>query len=381
MVTKKESPMIQGFVKADSKTKNLMKRLLPGNIAVIKHPDVDEVAAKGLLESKVKAIINANPMLSGKYPAYGASYLLDHGIPLFEMGEEHFSLFSDGMEVNIDCGLDHLFILDDQHKIPLQKVTKEKIEKKLMEAKKNLPNTLKQFIDNTLIYAQREKDYFLQSLYIPALKTAIRGRHVLVVVRGTHYKEDLLAIRSYIKDYKPVLLGVDGGADALKEFGFIPDIILGDMDSVQDETLKFAKDLVVHAYPNGDAPGMKRIHQLGLKAITIPAPGTSEDIAMLLAYEKGAELIVTVGTHSNMIDFLEKGRKGMGSTVLVRMKIGNKLVDAKGVSKLYPGRIGWKPLAALGLSAVVPILALFVVSPVVRHLWQLLWIQVKMLLT
>jgi uncharacterized membrane-anchored protein len=146
---------------------------------------------------------------------------------------------------------------------------------------------------------------------------------------------------------------VDGGADALLDFGLKPDMIIGDMDSVTTEALLTGAELVVHAYPGGDAPGLERLEALGLASTTFEAPGTSEDIAMLVAYEHGAQLIVAVGTHANVIEFLDKGRKGMASTFLTRLRVGPVLVDAKGVSRLYRGRVRRIDLTMLVLAALV----------------------------
>ncbi len=128
---------------------------------------------------------------------------------------------------------------------------------------------------------------------------------------------------------------MDGGADAIRDAGFTPDIIIGDFDSVGEETLRCGAELIVHAYPGGRAPGAQRLEELGLEHLRFELAGTSEDIAMLLAYELGADLIVAVGTHSSMEDFLDKGRAGMASTFLVRLKVGRILIDAKGVNRLY----------------------------------------------
>jgi uncharacterized membrane-anchored protein len=129
------------------------------------------------------------------------------------------------------------------------------------------------------------------------------------------------------------------------------------MDSVSDATLTCGAEIVVHAYRDGRAPGLERVQQLGLDAVVFPATGTSEDVAMLLADDKGASLIVAVGTHATLVEFLDKGRSGMASTFLTRLRIGGKLVDAKGVSRLYRSRISNLSLAVL-LS--VGLFALFV---------------------
>jgi uncharacterized membrane-anchored protein len=189
------------------------------------------------------------------------------------------------------------------------------------------------------------------------------GRHVLIVVRGFDYREDLAHLRSYVRDIRPVLLAVDGGADALLEFGLRPDIILGDFDSVSDAALRCGAQLIVHSYRGGQAPGAARLESMGLEYDTFSPTGTSEDAAMLLAFEKGAELIVAVGTHVSMVEFLDKGRAGMASTFLTRLKVGQLLMDAKGVSKLYQSRIRKADLVFFLLAAmlcfVVVVVAVF----------------------
>ena len=195
---------------------------------------------------------------------------------------------------------------------------------------------LEAFAANTMEYLRRERELLLDGVGVPEIGHEHEGRHVLVVVRGYHYKEDLAALRPYIREYRPVLIGVDGGADALIEAGYQPDLIVGDMDSVSDEALRCGAELVVHAYPDGRAPGLARVRELGLDAVTFPAPGTSEDVAMLLADDKGASLIVAVGTHATLVEFLDKGGAGMASTFLTRLRVGGKLVDAQGREPALP---------------------------------------------
>lgn len=324
---------IEAPAKIDRKTKMLVKRLMPGDIAIINHTDIDEVSANSLVEAKVKLVINASESISGKYPNKGPEILTKNNILIIDnIGEQLFEEIVEGDIIKIK----HNEIYRNGNYIGSGEfLDKSNVERKLAKASENIPFELDRFIDNTIEYAKKEKDFILGNVNIPKVSTNYQGRHVLVVVRGQDYKKDLEAIISYIKKMNPILVGVDGGADALIEYGYNPDVIVGDMDSVTDEALKKAKEIVVHAYQNGKAPGLKRVENLGLKAKIFPAPGTSEDIAMLMAYEYGAELIVALGTHSNMVDFLEKGRKGMSSTFLVRLKIGSKLIDAKGVNLLY----------------------------------------------
>jgi len=216
---------------------------------------------------------------------------------------------------------------------------------------------------------------------VPDIRTPIGGRHVLIVVRGEGYTEDLHILRSYLHDFKPVLIGVDGGADALLEWGLKPDLIVGDMDSVSDEALRCGAELVVHVYPEPDrpSPGWERVRTMGLEAQSFAVHATSEDIAMLLAYEKGAELITAVGTHFSLVDFLDKGRGGMASTFLVRLRVGSRLVDARGVSKLYRRGPAWQPVSWIVLAALFPVAVVVGMSPPLRHFLTVIWMQIRVL--
>ncbi|MFD2371871.1 putative cytokinetic ring protein SteA [Brevibacillus sp. GCM10020057] len=365
---------------ADRRTKQLCKRLGCDHIALIDHPDVDEMAALALLDTGVQAVINLSPYMTGLYPAEGARKLLSAGVALYEIPAEwsapKLTDELDGCRAWIVNGCLHVYsAAGDSRVIPLQSVTEEQVQAKWRQATDALDETLSRFIDNTLQYALQEKDLFLKPLCSLDLRTKMDNRHVIVVVRGKHYREDLQTLHSYIREYRPVLIGVDGGADALMQNGYKPDLIVGDMDSVTDKALLCGAEIVVHAFSDGRAPGKERVERLGLDCHVLPAPGTSEDVAMLLAFEKNAELIVTIGTHTSMIDFLEKGRKGMASTLLVRTRIGTKLIDAKGVNQLYQPRWSWKLWGWCVAAMLTPITAALAINPVARHAAQMLWTQ------
>lgn len=370
--------IVKAPIRVDRKTKKLAKRIQPGEIAVINHVDIDEVAANSLVEAKVKLVINAAESISGRYPNKGPGILTENNILIIDrVGEDLFNNVSEGETLLVEDGKifrgDELIGEGDV-------LTREKVSVQIKLAYDNLGEELDRFIDNTIEYAKKEKGFILGEVEIPKVKTKYQGKQVLIVVRGQDYKEDLATMISYIEEVKPILVGVDGGADALMEFGYKPDVVVGDMDSVSDESLKAAGEIVVHAYTDGRAPGLKRVQDLGLDAVVFPAPGTSEDIAMLIAYEYNAELIVALGTHSNIIDFLEKGRKGMASTFLVRMKIGAKLIDAKGVNLLYRSKLKIKYIWALIATALFPVLILASLSPKMQQFIQLMQLKLRIML-
>ena len=372
MATTRRNPSaVTGFAQVDRRTKNLVKRLQPRDIAVVNHDDLDRVAAENLVRAKVSAVVNAGRFMTGRYPNTGPLLLAAAGIALIdEAGPEVMEAITDGDLVRVDGGRvlrgDEVVAKGTVHTI-------ESLEAQLEAAKQVMGEELERFAQNTLEYLQRERHLLTDSPNLPDLRVDLKGRHVLLVVRGFDYREDLSILRSYIKEVRPVLIGVDGGVDALLEFRLKPDVIIGDFDSVSDKALTCGAQLVVHAYPGGEAPGAARLERLGRAYSVFEGAGTSEDIAMLLAYEKGAELIVAVGAHASMVEFLDKGRQGMASTFLTRLKVGPILVDAKGVSRLYQSRVRKRDMAFLVAAAILAMVVMVLVSEPLRFFVRVFW--------
>jgi uncharacterized membrane-anchored protein len=363
----------------DRRTKNLQRRLASGDIALIHHLDLDSTAARALVECRVSAVVNAARSISGRYPNRGPVVLLEAGIPLLDnIGEEAFARVKEGRTAVLEG--DSLRFTDGLC-LPGERLTSERIAEQMEAARENLSTELDHFARNTLGFLNNEKGLLFDPIDAPPLKTRIEDRHVLIIVRGEGFKADLAMLSDYLRDVRPVLMAVDGGADALLEVRLRPHIILGDMDSVSDTALRCGAELVVHGYVKGDqrgAPGLERIQALGLNAMVFHSPGTSEDVAMLLADELGAKLIVAVGTHFSLEDFLDKGRAGMASTFLTRLRIGSKLVDAKGIARLWSQqrpRVG--ELALIVFAAATPIIAVLMLSPMGQNLVQalILWFR------
>lgn len=360
---------LEGPARIGRRTKELVHRLKEGDIAVIFHRDLDAMAARSLAARKPAAVINVDPSMSGRYVNGGPRVLLNAGIPLYDAHERGWTEhLQEGQRLKLYDG----FLFHGPE--PLSKVTQVDagyLEDRGETARQNLESEISAFAQNTLRYLVDEREMLFHPPTVPELSAKITGRPVLIVVRGEDYREDLQAAGPFLREQHPLVIGVDGGADALREAGFKPDIVLGDMDSVSDETLMEAPEIVVHAYADGRAPGLERVRALGREAVTFPVPGTSEDAAMLLAYEHGASLIVAVGTHFSLEDFLDKGRDGMASTFLVRLRVGRRLVDAKGVSRLYRGGLHPRYLVALLAAALLPIIVVLVLSSPLRDVLQI----------
>ena len=340
---------VVGPARVDPRTKGLTKRLKPGDIAVIDHLDIDRVSAEALVACAPAAVLNAARSTSGRYPNLGPGILVEAGIPLVDaLGPDVMAL----TEGHVLRGVDGAVYDGETLVAEGVEQTAETVATAMAEAREGLSVQLESFAANTMDYLRRERELLLDGVGVPDIDTRIDGRQVLIGVRGYHYKEDLVTLRPYIREYRPVLIGVDGGADAILDAGWRPDMIVGDMDSVSDRALRCGAEVVVHAYRDGRAPGIARVEQLGVPHVVFPATGTSEDVAMLLADDKGAELIVAVGTHATLVEFLDKGRSGMASTFLTRLRVGGKLVDAKGVSQLYQHRISNVQLTLLVLAGL-----------------------------
>ncbi|MER5426505.1 putative cytokinetic ring protein SteA [Streptosporangium roseum] len=355
-------PGVTAVARIDRRTKGLTKRLRPGEIAIIDHVDVDRVSAEALVACGAASVVNVAAGISGRYPNLGPQIIVEAGVPFVDNASpELFERVKDGDLVRVHEGVVYL---DDELVGKGDVQTAEAVEAAMVEARAGLTVQIEAFAANTMEYVRRERDLLIDGVGVPDVRTVMEGRHVLIVVRGYHYKEDIAALRPYIREYRPIMIGVDGGADALIEAGYMPDIIVGDFDSVSTKALTSGAELVVHAYRDGRAPGLERVQQLGRDAVIFPAIGTSEDIAMLLADDKGADLIVAVGTHATLVEFLDKGRSGMASTFLTRLRVGSKLVDAKGVSRLYRSRISTPSLLLLVATTLITMGVAIIVSPV-----------------
>jgi uncharacterized membrane-anchored protein len=367
-----------GTAKLDRRTKNLVHRLGPDDVAVIDHTDLDRVSAEELLESGVRVVVNVAPSQSGRFPNPGPLLLVRGGVRLIDApGAALFDELSEGERVTVRGSS----VFRNGSCLAVGRtLDAELLGRALAEQRGRVTEALEEFADNTLRYLRDEGRLLSGGIEFPPLETRFRDRHALVVARGPGYKRDLRIVRPYVRDFKPVLVAVDGGADALIEAGYSPDVIVGDMDSVSDRALGSKAEKIVHAYAGGEAPGAERLARLGLEYHVVSAPGISEDIALLLAFEKGAELIVAVGTHFNLLEFLERNRAGMSSTFVTRLKVGEILIDAKGVSRLVSRRVGIWPFVAFLLAGLTALVVAVLASEPLRRLISLLFQRVRDLL-
>ena len=360
------------------RTKDLTKTLEPGDVAVIAHRNLDRVSAEDLAAAGVSAVINCEPSSDGKYPNRGPLDLVEAGVALVDLPDDAlFSEVEEGTQLTVRGGS---VIAGGRTVAEGTPLSRSELAALLERRRVEIDHALGEFAENTVKHVREESEILSGDVPLPATRTVFRDRHVLIVVRGPGYRKDLQALDGYIREVRPLLVGVDGGADAILEAGHRPDVILGDMDSASDSALRSGAELVVHAYVDGSAPGLDRVRSAGQEAVVFPIAGTSQDAAMLLAHERGADLIVSVGAHFDLVEFLEKDRDGMSSTFLTRLRIGGSLVDAKGVSRLYSPGIGGGTLAAFLAGFLFLAIVLVLASPALADLLELIWLKVRIAL-
>lgn len=373
---------VTGPVRMGRKTKLLVKHLARGEVAVIDHADIDRVSAEELIAAGTAAVLNCKPSSSGAYPNLGPQLLVEAGVHLVDLPEDAlFEALSDGEMVTVQDGR----VLRGDGSVAAEGVVLDlaSVRAETEARRREVGEALERFARNTIEHMREERELLAGRIDLPRFDTEFRDRPTLVVVRGVGHQRDLRALRPFIRDMRPVIVAVDGGAEAVLEAGLCPDMIVGDMDSVGEATLRTAHgdgaELVVHSYPHGRAPGRARLEAMGLPFKLVPAPGTSQDVAMLLAAERGARLIVSVGSQFNLLEFLDRNREGMSSTFLTRLRIGEILVDARGVSQLYRPRPGLTPLLVVIAAGLIAMIAVIALTPALRDVAELLWLKLQLL--
>ncbi|OZM70867.1 thiamine pyrophosphokinase [Amycolatopsis antarctica] len=356
-------PGVNGVARVDRRTRELLRRISPGDIVVLDQLDLDRATADALVEAEVAGVVNASPSISGRFPNLGPEILVGAGIPLIDgVGGEVLRAVKDGSRLRL---LDGVVYSGDKKLAEGTPQSPESIADQMIEAKAGMSAQLEAFSANTIEFLRRERTLILDGVGVPDVRIPIQDRHVLVVAAGKGHIEDLRALKKYIAEHRPVLVGVDAGADTLRAQGYEPDIIVGDPNGIQAETLKGGGEVVVPAQPDGHAPGVERIQDLGIGAVTFPASGNAEDLALLLADTHQASLVVTVGFQATLQEFLDHGRSGSNpSTFLTRLKLGTKLVDGKAVATLHRSRVSVGAIIFLVVAAIVVVIAALLVSDV-----------------
>ena len=363
-------PGVTGMARVDRNTRRLLKRVGAGDVVVLDEMDIDRLTADRLVQAGVAAVINASPSISGRYPNLGPEVLAANGIVLLDaVSADVFGKIKDGSKVRIDAGVvyaDKLTKKEPEVLVEAIELTDQVIAERMIAARNGLADHLEAFAGNTTEYIRTESAMLIDGLGVPALDLSMRGRHVVVVADGVDSRDDLKAIKPFVKEYAPILVGVGRGADILTKAGYRPDLIVGDPEEITASSLKCGAELILPADTDGHAKGLERIQDLGIGATTFPSSGSAADLALLLADHHGAALIITCGAPASLDDFFDRSRRESNpATFLTRLKTGPKLMDAKAVATLYrQGNSGW----ATALVVLAALIALIVGLLVSSHL-------------
>ncbi|MBF4999530.1 thiamine pyrophosphokinase [Nocardia sp. BSTN01] len=363
-------PGVTGMARVDRNTRRLLKRVGSGDVVVLDEMDIDRLTADRLVEAGVAAVINASPSISGRYPNLGPEVLAANGIVLLDaVSADVFGKIKDGGKVRIDAGVvyaDKLTKKEPEVLVEAIELTDQVIAERMIAARNGLADHLEAFAGNTTEYIRTESAMLIDGLGVPSLDLSMRGRHVVVVADGVDSRDDLKAIKPFVKEYAPILVGVGRGADILTKAGYRPDLIVGDPEEITASALKCGAELILPADTDGHAKGLERIQDLGIGATTFPSSGSAADLALLLADHHGAALIITCGAPASLDDFFDRSRRESAPAMfLTRLKAGPKLMDAKAVATLYrQGNSGW----ATALVVLAALIALIVGLLVSSHL-------------
>ena len=356
-------PGVVGVARVDRRTGGLLRRIGQGDIVVLDQVDLDRSTADSLVEAEVAGVVNASPSISGRFPNLGPEIVVAAGITLIDgVGPEVLRAIKEGSKVRLHEG--GVFLGEREVGRGTQH-TIETIADLMIEAKAGMSAQLEAFSANTIEFLRRERTLILDGVGVPDLRVAIRGRQVLIVAPGRSHAEELASLKRYISEHRPVLIGVDAGADTLHDQGYKPNVIIGDPDGLSTSTLQTGAEVVVPAHFDGHAPGLERVQDLGIGAVTFPASGNPEDLALLLADAHGATLVVTIGFQATLSEFLDRGRSGSNpSTFLTRLKLGSKVVDGRAVATLHRSRVSIGAVVVLVVAALIAVLVALAVSGV-----------------
>jgi len=363
-------PGITGKARLGRRTKSLVARLKPGDIAVIDHVDLDQTSAQALVDAEVAAVVNVSPSTSGRYPNRGPRVLVDAGVLLVDAVEGPvFTHLHDGDQVRVHEGvLFHGDVAVGEGTV----LDCELVGSATDAARGGMASQLETFSANAMEFIRREGDLLLDGAEVPETRTSFRDRPVVVVSKSFEYQQDLRRLKRFIREQKPLLVGVEAGADVLLDLGQQPQLIVGESDAISDRALRCGAEVILRAPRDGNGvpSGLDRLDRLGVSATLFHTSAASEDAAMLLADTGGARLVVSVGGHTGLEEYLDRGRSAMASSFLTRLRVGPKLVDARAVSSLYQSRVRTWQLVLLALVGLLAVAGAIAATPVGQEWWH-----------
>lgn len=344
-------------------------KLGEGDIVFVDSPDMQRRLAEQIISHRPAAVVNLAPYSTGTLPTFGPHLLLDAGVPLFEAaGTEMRAKIRDGKKVTVSST--GQITVGRKVAGQAQPVSRSEVDATFAQAQRGLVENMEAYFGNTIEFIHSEAALLIDGVGAPELGDVMADRKVVVVSPAPDTRQRLTELKNFMQEYTPVVIGVGSAADTLADMGYAPDIIVGDPTDVAAENLRSDARVILPADPDGYAPGLERIQDLGVGAMTFPAATDSPtDLAILLATFHDAEMIVTVGQPVELDRIFADSATTAGTpatepaALLARLKAGRKIVDSSVITNLYAVESGagvawaWAILGVLVAAAVVILIA------------------------
>jgi uncharacterized membrane-anchored protein len=372
---RKASPILPGVTGTArvGRTGAVVRRLRRGDVAVLDHVDMDRDTATALVDAGVTAVVNASPMISGRYAHLGPEVLAEAGVLLVDqIGAEGRDRIRDEAPVRVHAGQVYAAAADGSGELLAsgRQVDSDMVHIEMAAARSGLLVQLDDLTHSTSDFLRREQQLLVDGRGLPEVGTDLSGRPVVVVAEAKH--ADLQALRRFVREQAPALIAVGAVADDLIGVSWAPDVVVvtaGDPSSLPSvDALRIARDVVVLAPGGSSRSELAAIETAGVTPYLVDSTASAEDVALLLADRADARLMVGVGLSSRLEDILDPERSVHASTFATRLKVGSRLVDASAVQALYGSRRSPLQLALVLLTGTTALLAAIAVTPV-GHEW------------
>lgn len=336
-----------------------------GDVVVVDVTDLGADTAQALVEKGVAAVLNVSSSSTGRYPNLGPQVLAGAGIPLVDrVGESVWQTLRSGDVVRVDGGAVHL---GDTAVATGVEMTESRVRDQLDEASSGLSSQLDSIVTNAADTLRRDRAMLLEGAGIPAVSTDIKGRPVVVVTDGPDAAGDLKSIRSFVRDHDPVLIGVAGGAELLISAGLRPHLLVGRGDDFSGRMIERSGEVVIVS-PSGRLDRPEQFEAHGRQPVIFTATGTPDNLAVLLADQNEAAVIVLVGGPTRLVDLVDGDTADAAGTFIARLRAGSRVVDAQAVRWFARQRLSWFTPLLLLVAGIVAVVAAVATTPL-GHEW------------
>jgi len=340
-----------GTLRAGRPTRSLLPRLRTGDIAVIDHVDLDRPTAQRMLDAGVVAVVNAQPMSSGRFPNLGPQLLAEAGVVLVDsVGDAGFATLADGRAARVDGGI----VYDGEQRLTSGRVVdQDQVQLEMAQAREGMATQLQTLTHTSTELIRREQGVLLHGIDLPVLDTRLQDRAVLVVASGAETASQLRRMRTYLREQRPTVVATASAVATVRAAGLRADVIIvgADEDLPDAKSLRAAKDVVLCGLTTSHDDSLAR---LGSAPHRVPTSLGSRDIALVIAQAGAPRVLIAAGMGMDLADLLDRDRGGAAGAFLSRLAVGPQVVDAGAVPSLYSGKVrGWHILLALIICVVV----------------------------